>query len=170
MGQYADKESGLCYRYYAPETGQYISPDPIGLLGGLNPYGYVHNPTEWVDPFGLAGKDCDKLKWGNPKSGPTYGHTFKDHGQKLKSNQLMDRARSKGHQIGQYRDDEAAASFIAEVAQKGPGVHNVPLPSAIKGRGYLPDGTEIVPDMARVVVKPDGSVRTSFPYNSSHPN
>ncbi len=58
MGQYFDEESGLCYnrfRYYSNETGQYISPDPIGLMGGLNPYGYVHNPLSWVDPFGLSG-------------------------------------------------------------------------------------------------------------------
>ncbi|MBD2788135.1 RHS domain-containing protein, partial [Xenorhabdus sp. DI] len=63
-GQYEDEESGLYYnrfRYYNPETAQYISPDPIGLLGGVNPYGYVHNPVGWVDPWGLAGKDCDKL-------------------------------------------------------------------------------------------------------------
>ncbi|WP_099139125.1 DUF6531 domain-containing protein, partial [Xenorhabdus szentirmaii] len=36
-GQYEDEESGLYYnrfRYYSPETAQYISPDPIGLLGG----------------------------------------------------------------------------------------------------------------------------------------
>ncbi|WP_275427848.1 RHS repeat-associated core domain-containing protein [Proteus mirabilis] len=55
-GQYEDEESGLYYnrfRYYDRETGQYLSPDPIGLLGGLNPYGYVHCPTGWVDPFGL---------------------------------------------------------------------------------------------------------------------
>ncbi|WP_275385872.1 RHS repeat-associated core domain-containing protein [Xenorhabdus bovienii] len=57
-GQYADEESGLFYnrfRYYSPETAQYISPDPIGLLGGVNPYGYVHNPSKWIDPYGLAG-------------------------------------------------------------------------------------------------------------------
>ncbi|HIE0436647.1 TPA: RHS repeat-associated core domain-containing protein, partial [Proteus mirabilis] len=57
-GQYEDEESGLYYnrfRYYDRETGQYLSPDPIGLLGGLNPYGYVHCPTGWVDPFGLSG-------------------------------------------------------------------------------------------------------------------
>ncbi|HHJ1160976.1 RHS repeat-associated core domain-containing protein [Proteus mirabilis] len=33
--------------------GQYLSPDPIGLLGGLNPYRYVHCPTGYIDPFGL---------------------------------------------------------------------------------------------------------------------
>ncbi|MBD2816679.1 type IV secretion protein Rhs [Xenorhabdus sp. Flor] len=56
-GQYEDQESGLYYnrfRYYNPETAQYISADPIGLLGGVNPYGYVHNPTNRIDPFGLT--------------------------------------------------------------------------------------------------------------------
>ncbi|OTA19522.1 RHS family protein [Xenorhabdus beddingii] len=56
MGQFEDTESGLCYnrfRYYSNETGQYISPDPIGLLGGFNPYSYVHNPIGRVDPLGL---------------------------------------------------------------------------------------------------------------------
>ncbi|HKN02851.1 MAG TPA: PAAR-like domain-containing protein [Buttiauxella sp.] len=56
-GQYEDAESGLHYnrfRYYDTETGQYISADPIGLAGGVNPYGYVHNPLSWVDPLGLS--------------------------------------------------------------------------------------------------------------------
>ncbi|WP_286364591.1 RHS repeat-associated core domain-containing protein, partial [Citrobacter sp. wls710] len=55
-GQYADEESGLHYnrfRYYDAETGQYVSPDPIGLIGGTNLYGYVHNPLGWIDPLGL---------------------------------------------------------------------------------------------------------------------
>jgi RHS repeat-associated protein len=62
-GQYADEESGLHYnrhRYYDSDTGQYLSPDPIGLLGGLNPYGYVHNPMGWVGPLGLA--CCEAIK------------------------------------------------------------------------------------------------------------
>ena len=36
-GQYLDKETNLHYnyfRYYEPETGRYISPDPIALAGG----------------------------------------------------------------------------------------------------------------------------------------
>ncbi|MEQ6969455.1 RHS repeat-associated core domain-containing protein [Pectobacterium polaris] len=36
-GQYRDTESGLCYnrfRYYDPAGGCYVSPDPIGVLGG----------------------------------------------------------------------------------------------------------------------------------------
>ena len=63
VGQYYDDESELHYnrfRYYSPETGQYISHDPIGLLGGFNPYGYVGIPTAFVDPLGL--KPCPELK------------------------------------------------------------------------------------------------------------
>ncbi|MGG4610712.1 RHS repeat domain-containing protein, partial [Providencia sp. Me31A] len=63
-GQYEDRETGLYYnrfRYYDKDNGQYISPNPIGLLGGLNPYGYVHCPTGFIDPLGLAGGCCDEL-------------------------------------------------------------------------------------------------------------
>uniref|UniRef100_UPI00272A6548 HNH/ENDO VII family nuclease n=1 Tax=Xenorhabdus sp. PB61.4 TaxID=2788940 RepID=UPI00272A6548 len=57
-GQCLDEESGLVYnrfRYYSPVAGQYLTPDPIGLAGGENPYAYVGNPTIWIDPLGLAG-------------------------------------------------------------------------------------------------------------------
>ncbi len=55
-GQYFDEESGLHYnrfRYYDPACGRFINQDPIGLLGGVNNYLYVPNPTGWVDPLGL---------------------------------------------------------------------------------------------------------------------
>ncbi|WP_272426572.1 RHS repeat-associated core domain-containing protein [Polyangium jinanense] len=56
-GQYEDAETGLFYnrfRYYDPETGRYTSKDPIGLLGGIEAYGYVPDPAVASDPLGLA--------------------------------------------------------------------------------------------------------------------
>ncbi|WP_305070633.1 MULTISPECIES: RHS repeat domain-containing protein [unclassified Myxococcus] len=55
-GQSYDAESGLYYnfaRYYDPVLGRYISPDPIGVLGGFNDYAYVPSPVEWMDVLGL---------------------------------------------------------------------------------------------------------------------
>ncbi|WP_025857519.1 RHS repeat-associated core domain-containing protein [Pseudomonas sp. CHM02] len=57
QGQYFDQESGLHYnrhRYYNPEVGRYLTPDPVKLAGGINAYQYVPNPTGWVDPLGLS--------------------------------------------------------------------------------------------------------------------
>lgn len=57
QGQYEDEETGLYYnrfRYYSTETGNYISQDPIGLLGN-NPtmYAYVKDVNNWIDAWGL---------------------------------------------------------------------------------------------------------------------
>ena len=57
-GQYHDEETGLHYnghRYYDPETGGYLRRDPIGLAGGMNPYGYAgSSPLAAIDPLGLV--------------------------------------------------------------------------------------------------------------------
>lgn len=56
-GQYFDAETGLHYnvnRYYNPLTGRYLTPDPIGLDGGINLWAYASNsPLNYIDPFGL---------------------------------------------------------------------------------------------------------------------
>jgi RHS repeat-associated protein len=57
QGQYEDTETGLYYnrfRYYDPESGQYISQDPISLLGGFNAYGYVTDTLVYTDALGLS--------------------------------------------------------------------------------------------------------------------
>ncbi|QPP08738.1 type IV secretion protein Rhs [Streptomyces bathyalis] len=56
-GQYADHETALHYnhfRHYDPDTGRYVTADPLGLEPGPNPVSYVHNPCAWTDPLGLS--------------------------------------------------------------------------------------------------------------------
>src|SRR5512138_2806609 len=56
-GEWADRETGLVYnrhRYYAPALARYMSPDPIGMAGGLDMVGYSPNPVAWIDPLGLG--------------------------------------------------------------------------------------------------------------------
>ncbi|KAJ5666841.1 SpvB-domain-containing protein [Penicillium macrosclerotiorum] len=51
-----DAETGLDYcgaRYYAPWLGRWLSPDPDGVIDGLNLYRYCRNdPVNLVDPEG----------------------------------------------------------------------------------------------------------------------
>jgi len=57
-GQYHDRETGLHYnfhRYYDPETGRYLTHDPLGLGPAPDSLAYVPNPTRQIDPLGLTG-------------------------------------------------------------------------------------------------------------------
>jgi RHS repeat-associated protein len=76
QGQYEDSETGLYYnrhRYYDPDSGNYLSQDPIGLAGN-NPtlYAYVHDPNSWVDIYGLT---CSKVQ---RKANKTNGKKAED--------------------------------------------------------------------------------------------
>jgi RHS repeat-associated protein len=52
-----DAETGMYYmraRYYDPQLARFISEDPIGVSGGINPYAYAGNdPVNGRDPLGL---------------------------------------------------------------------------------------------------------------------
>lgn len=44
--------------WYDPQTGRFLSQDPIGLAGGVNLYAYAgNNPASYSDPFGLCPPD-----------------------------------------------------------------------------------------------------------------
>lgn len=57
-GQYTDGETGFQYlraRYYDPDTGQFLTRDPL-LAVTQDPYGYaLNNPVNATDPTGLCG-------------------------------------------------------------------------------------------------------------------
>jgi RHS repeat-associated protein len=75
-GQYSDEETGLHYnyhRYYDPTTGRYLTPDPIGLEGGINLFVYSeNNPINLVDPWGLfkASPFGDPIGYNTDYGGP----------------------------------------------------------------------------------------------------
>ena len=56
QGREYDYDTALYYfraRWYEPETGRWLSPDPIGISGGLNLYAFCGNdPVNFVDPEG----------------------------------------------------------------------------------------------------------------------
>lgn len=62
-GQFEDPETGWHYnlhRYYDPDTGRYLTPDPIGLDGGPNLYAYAGaSPAMLADPAGLMEEHYD---------------------------------------------------------------------------------------------------------------
>ena len=81
-GQLEDEETGLFYndhRYYDPDTGRYVSPDPLGLRGGINSYAYAGgNPLRFIDPSGLLLFAFDGTNNSNPAmDGSTLSNVVK---------------------------------------------------------------------------------------------
>ncbi|MBK3434490.1 RNase A-like domain-containing protein [Pseudomonas sp. CCI1.1] len=108
QGQYFDAESGLHYnrhRYYNPDIGRYLTPDPMKLAGGINGYRYVPNPTGWVDPLGLSCKktSCPEGPYsvivpggGLAAHEAAGGHLMQKHVGRT-DQQLLDRLRQEPH-------------------------------------------------------------------------
>ena len=67
IDQRNDGETGLTYlhaRYFDPKLGVFLSPDPIGVEGGMNAYGYgFGDPVNSVDRSGLTPADGPNLPW-----------------------------------------------------------------------------------------------------------
>ncbi len=79
-GREFDPEIGIYYyraRYYDPGVGRFITKDPIGFEGGVNPYLYTgNNPVNRIDPLGLDWIDDlanfsagmgDTITWGGTR-------------------------------------------------------------------------------------------------------
>jgi RHS repeat-associated protein len=70
QGQYLDRETALHYntfRFYDPDIGRFITPDPIGLEGGTNLLQYGSNPISQTDPWGWACSNRDTITRGPNK-------------------------------------------------------------------------------------------------------
>ena len=110
-GQVADAATGLChhrFRVYDPETARFVSPDPIGLLGGDNGYGYCVDPIAYADPFGLA------------RCAFVHG-TSKAHAEDIMTNGL-NAARSRASMIGSHSPGSFFTHLIGPPGAEGPGL------------------------------------------------
>jgi RHS repeat-associated protein len=57
LGQVADEDAEICwtrFRCFDAESGRWLTPDPLGVDGGLNLSGFDGAPTRVVDPRGLT--------------------------------------------------------------------------------------------------------------------
>jgi RHS repeat-associated protein len=70
-----DSSVGMLYfgfRFYDPTSGKWLTPDPIGLSGGLNAYrAFDSNPIVFIDALGLfcGGKWLDRIQTGLDAAG-----------------------------------------------------------------------------------------------------
>jgi len=76
QGREYDFTTGLYYfraRWYSPETGRWLSKDPIGIAGGLNLHVFCeNNSVNFVDPWGLDNFSLNGLGGYDP-GGAGYG-------------------------------------------------------------------------------------------------
>jgi len=67
-------------RYYDPDTGRFITQDPLKLIDRPNPYLYPNNdPINFIDPYGLCGERRDRKEipwWEKLEKGYYYGTGF----------------------------------------------------------------------------------------------
>jgi RHS repeat-associated protein len=129
-GQYHDPETELYYnrsRYYSPETGNYISPDPIGVMGGLTVYSYVPDVNIYIDRPGVT---------------PAYGiagYGQEEHkGDGLEAHELLQNAHLRQNGHGNYNNPAIALppTVHREVsqAQKDEDLHK---PSELKKQSMI---------------------------------
>ena len=88
-------------RWADPTTGRWLSPDPIGINGGLNQYVFcANNPVNFTDPFGLDPAN-DAYNWaqgqlGNAAYGPNGTLSLQWGKGKEKCNKFVADAYNKG--------------------------------------------------------------------------
>ena len=112
-GQYYDAETGFAYnfrRVYDPTTQCFLTPDPLGISSGANPYEYPRNPIDWDDPFGLKCTNRHREKMAERRMDQYY----KDRGYKRITKPPTARSRTQGIDAVYYKKDGNPRYVIAE--------------------------------------------------------
>ena len=139
-GRQLDPETGLYHnrrRFLDPDTGRFLSRDPLGMLDGMNLYAYVNNnPINFIDPFGLEGtrprppvsRPPDgaletglKAAWGALKG---FGNMFVEAGKNV-YDMGMGGVDVVGKKTGLYNYDHDYVSAIGQAAEQGAGTGDI---------------------------------------------
>ncbi|HEX2076400.1 MAG TPA: RHS repeat-associated core domain-containing protein [Longimicrobium sp.] len=108
-------ETGKMYRrnrYYDPQTGQFTQPDPIGLAGGLNAYGFAEgDPVSYSDPYGFKAEDCRKVRCPKNTREVVENKQIQQFAQQLMAASLMD---AEGAEYGAHivRQEDGSLSLV----------------------------------------------------------
>jgi RHS repeat-associated protein len=156
MGQYYDQETGLHYnyfRYYDPKTGRYITPDPIGLWGGINLFSYVANsPLHYIDPYGL---DLIGSQVRDANGNTVFYFYDTDTGAEYFYRGITEPAPqispTTGEEYGPYAKLPPARYELIPRPDPGPGTFVLPKNAPV----YTTPGKE-----AGIVIDPSGNIRT----------
>jgi len=101
------------------------------------------------------------INWSS-KSVKTFGHTFSRHGAGAKNTKnLAGRAASTGDSQGQWKNNETAAEFLRESADKLSGPATVQIPDGL-GQVITPDGAIVPTNWANLIPCGDG-YKTAYP-------
>ncbi|WAL67781.1 DUF6531 domain-containing protein [Amycolatopsis cynarae] len=124
-GQYADPETGFNYNYfrhYDPDTGHYVSADPLGLAAGPHHYRYTVNPLQFIDPLGLVSCTlndyADSLRGSNQASTPRVASEYTTpSGQKYRAHNregvpIPDHLRNEMEQIAPLSNRHGACAEV----------------------------------------------------------
>ena len=196
QGQYFDAESGLHYnrhRYYNPDIGRYLTPDPVKLAGGINGYRYVPNPTGWVDPLGLSCKktSCPEGPYsvivpggGLAAHEAAGGHLMQKHVGRT-DQQLLDRLRQEPHipAASTFHDRATAELAISKVLDNNQDkikdflegnnqqiVITQPSPEPI-GTSFKKNTTTPVPGKEiYLIIRRDQKMHTGYRIHTGFPN
>ncbi|WP_177333597.1 RNase A-like domain-containing protein, partial [Pseudomonas sp. NBRC 111138] len=196
QGQYFDQESGLHYnrhRYYNPDIGRYLTPDPLKLAGGINGYQYVPNPTGWVDPLGLSCKktSCPEGPYsvivpggGLAAHEAAGGHLMEKHVGRT-DQQLLDRLRQEPHipAASTFHDRATAELAISKVLDNNQDkikdflegnnqqiVITQPSPEPI-GTSFKKNTTTPVPGKEiYLIIRRDQKMHTGYRIHTGFPN
>ena len=148
QGQYYDFETKLAYnrfRYYSPETGAYISQDPI-RLNGNNPnlYAYVKDNNCWMDRLGLDCENITPRRADNLEGGPLENATQVSGRFSLEEgppNGILFRADTQNN-ITSYAVYDNEGMIIKRVDVTGAAHRGVPTPHVVEyGRNTYTDSS-----------------------------